>query len=67
MESVEIIRKQTKGLENQELIQTCFAFATEFGKRSLTYMDVNRRMMNNLKLTRLGLDWVSFICDDCVE
>ena len=66
MESVEIIRKQTKGLENQELIQTCFAFATEFGKRSVTYMDVNRRMMNNLKLTRLALDWVSFICDDCV-
>ena len=66
MESVEIIRKQTKGLENQELIQTCFAFATEFGKRSVTYMDVNRRLMNNLKLTRLGLDWVSFICDDCV-
>ena len=66
MESVEIIRKQTKGLENQELIQTCFAFATEFGKRSVTYMDANRRMMNNLKLTRLALDWVSFICDDCV-
>ncbi|MCJ1400192.1 Suppressor of Sensor Kinase (SLN1) [Xylographa trunciseda] len=66
MESVEIIRKQTGGLENQELIQTCFAFATEFGKRSLGYMDVNRRMMNNLKLTRLALDWVSFICDDCI-
>ena len=66
MESVEIIRNQTKGLANQELIQTCFAFATEFGIRSLTYMDVNERMMNNLKLTRLGLDWVSFICDDCV-
>ncbi|MCJ1433978.1 Suppressor of Sensor Kinase (SLN1) [Xylographa pallens] len=66
MESVEIIRNQTGGLENQELIQTCFAFATEFGKRSLGYMDVNRRMMNNLKLTRLALDWVSFICDDCI-
>lgn len=66
MDSVEIIRKQTKGLENQELIQTCFAFATEFGKRSVTYMDVNRRMMNNLKLTRLALDWISFICDDCI-
>ena len=66
MESVEIIRKQTRGQENQELIQTCFAFATEFGTRSLFYMDVNRRMMNNLKLTRLALDWVSFICDDCV-
>ena len=66
MESVEIIRKQTNGFQNQELIQTCFAFATEFGKRSVTYMDVNRRLMNNLKLTRLGLDWVSFICDDCI-
>lgn len=66
MESVEIIRAQTKGLENQELIQTCFAFATEFGKRSVTYMDVNRRMMNNSKLTKLALDWVSFICDDCI-
>ena len=66
MESVETIRKQTRGLGNQELVQTCFAFATEFGKRSLMYMDVNRRMMNNLKLTRLALDWISFICDDCI-
>ena len=66
MDSVEIIRKQTQGLQSQELIQTCFAFATEFGKRSVMYMDINRRMMNNLKLTRLALDWVSFICDDCI-
>ncbi|KAI9679045.1 MAG: Suppressor of Sensor Kinase (SLN1) [Trizodia sp. TS-e1964] len=66
MDSVEIIRKQTIGLECQELIQTCFAFATEFGQRSLMHMDNNRRAMNNLKLTRLALDWVSFICDDCV-
>lgn len=66
MDSVEIIRKQTQGLESQELIQTCFAFATEFGKRSVMYMDTNRRLMNNLKLTRLALDWVSFICDDCI-
>ena len=66
MESVETIRRQTQGLENQELIQNCFAFATEFGKRSVGFMDANRRMMNNLKLTRLALDWVSFICDDCI-
>lgn len=65
MESVEIIRKQNKGTDSQDLVQSCFAFATEFGKRSLMYMDPNRRMMNNLKLTRLALDWVSFICDDC--
>ena len=66
MDSVEIVRKQTEGLDCQELIQTCFVFATEFGQRSLLYMDRNRKQMNNLKLTKLALDWVSFICDDCV-
>lgn len=66
MDSVEIIRKQTQGLDCQDLIQTCFAFATEFGQRSVLYMDYNRRAMNNIKLTKLALDWVSFICDDCI-
>jgi len=65
MDSVEIVRKQTKGLECHELIQTCFVFATEFGQRSLLYMDRNRKQMNNIKLTKLALDWVSFVCDDC--
>jgi mitogen-activated protein kinase kinase kinase len=66
MDSVEAIRRQTEGKDCQELIQTCFVFATEFGQRSLAYMDSNRRQMNNLKLTKLALDWVSFICDDCI-
>ncbi|KAG6166529.1 hypothetical protein E4U24_006648 [Claviceps purpurea] len=66
MDSVEVIRKQTEGRDCQDLIQTCFIFATEFGQRSLLYMDSNRRQMNNLKLTKLALDWVSFICDDCI-
>ncbi|KAH7328913.1 hypothetical protein B0I35DRAFT_30631 [Stachybotrys elegans] len=66
MDSVEVIRKQTEGKGCQELIQTCFVFATEFGQRSLPYMDSNRRQMNNLKLTKLALDWISFICDDCI-
>ncbi|KFZ10694.1 hypothetical protein V501_05075 [Pseudogymnoascus sp. VKM F-4519 (FW-2642)] len=66
MDSVQVIRKQTAGLDCQELIHNCFVFATEFGQRSLLYMDRNRRQMNNLKLTKLALDWVSFICDDCV-
>ena len=67
MDSVEKIREQTKGMDCQELIQTCFVFATEFGQRSLLHMDANRRQMNNLKLTKLALDWLSFICDDCVS
>ncbi|CAK7242913.1 MAG: Suppressor of Sensor Kinase (SLN1) [Sporothrix thermara] len=66
MDSVEKIRRQTRGDNCQDLIQTCFVFATEFGQRSMIYMDSNRRQMNNIKLTKLALDWVSFICDDCV-
>jgi mitogen-activated protein kinase kinase kinase len=66
MDSVETIRKQVEGKDCQELIQTCFIFATEFGQRSLLYMDSNRRQMNNLKLTMLALNWISFICDDCI-
>ncbi|OAX80851.1 STE/STE11/SSK protein kinase [Emergomyces africanus] len=65
IDSVEIIRRQSKNSDNHELIQSCFAFATEFGKRSLMYMDASRRSMNHSKLINLGLDWVSFICDDC--
>lgn len=66
MDSVEKIRRQTAGLGCQDLIQTCFAFATEFGQRSVLYMDNNRKTMNNAKLTRLAIDWVSFVSDDCV-
>ncbi|KAK3945316.1 MAP kinase [Diplogelasinospora grovesii] len=67
MDSVELIQKQVKGLHCEDLIQTCFIFATEFGQRSLLYMDNNRRQMNNIKLTKLALNWVSFITDDCVS
>ncbi|KAK2840532.1 hypothetical protein FQN49_006186, partial [Arthroderma sp. PD_2] len=65
IDSVEIIRSQSTDIQNFELIQSCFAFATEFGKRSLMYMDPNRRSMNHGKLVKLALDWISFICDDC--
>ena len=65
MESVEVIRSQDKCVASPDLIQSCFAFATEFGLRSLTYMDASRRQNNNNKLTDLALDWISFICDDC--
>jgi mitogen-activated protein kinase kinase kinase len=66
MGSVDTIRKQVEGLDCEELIQRCFAFATEFGQRSLMYMDSNRRTMNSMRLTRLAIDWVSFVVDDCV-
>lgn len=70
MDSVAIVRSQTEAAgrkgESQELIQNCFAFATEFGQRSAIHMDAQRRAVNQHKLTKLALDWVSFVCDDCV-
>jgi mitogen-activated protein kinase kinase kinase len=66
MDSIETVRRQTTGLECRELIQTCFAFATEFGLRSAIYMDQQHRAMHHLKLTHIALDWVSFVCNDCV-
>ena len=67
MDSVAIIRNQLreKGVENQELIQACYAFATEFGKRSSNYVDASRHGMNSARIVELSLDWVSFVCDDC--
>jgi mitogen-activated protein kinase kinase kinase len=67
MDSVAVIRQQLKRkcVENTELIQVCYAFATEFGKRSSNYVDANRRAMNSARLVELSLEWVSFICDDC--
>jgi mitogen-activated protein kinase kinase kinase len=65
MDSVQIIRSAVKGLGCEDLVQNTFAFATEFGQRSLRYMDPNRRVQHNMKLINLAIDWVSFICDDC--
>lgn len=67
MNSVAIIRQQLKEkvIDNTELIQACYAFASEFGKRSSNYVDANRRAMNSARLVELSLEWISFICDDC--
>ncbi|ORY75407.1 hypothetical protein BCR37DRAFT_352181 [Protomyces lactucae-debilis] len=65
MDSVQIIRNAVKGLGCEDLVQNTFSFATEFGQRSLRYMDPSRRVQHNMKLIGLAIDWVSFICDDC--
>ncbi|KAJ5391527.1 hypothetical protein N7509_007017 [Penicillium cosmopolitanum] len=67
MDSVAVIKSQLreKTWDNNDLVQACYAFATEFGKRSSNYVDANRRAMNSARLIDLSLDWVSFICDEC--
>lgn len=67
MDSVAVIKNQLRERqwENNDLVHACYAFATEFGKRSSNYVDANRRAMNSARLVELSLDWVAFICDEC--
>ncbi|CAJ0646638.1 10572_t:CDS:2 [Entrophospora sp. SA101] len=67
IDSIRKIREMTKNLQCQELIENCFSFATEIGQRCMKYLDRDAvRNQLNVKLTRMAIDWVSFICDDCV-
>ncbi|CAG8649217.1 10515_t:CDS:2, partial [Dentiscutata heterogama] len=67
IDSVNTIRSRTMNGECQDLIENCFSFATEVGQRSLRYIHREAwRSQLNFKLTRMSIDWVSFICDDCV-
>jgi mitogen-activated protein kinase kinase kinase len=67
IDSVAFIKEKTKDGECQDLIENCFSFATEIGQRCLRYMHRDAvRAQLNVKLTRMAIDWVSFICDDCV-
>ncbi|CAJ0850724.1 20942_t:CDS:2 [Entrophospora sp. SA101] len=67
IDSVRKIREMTKNLQPQDLIENCFSFATEIGHRCMKFMhrDVARNQLN-IKLTHMAIDWVSFICDDCI-
>lgn len=64
--SVNILRRTVYGKGCQELVENFFSFATEFGQRAVRYMDATARTQLNLMLIRLSIDWVGFICEDCI-
>ncbi|KAE8229573.1 hypothetical protein CF326_g5455 [Tilletia indica] len=56
-----------QGENCDELIQNCFSMAAEQGFRSLPFMDSDKlRVALTLTLARLSIDWVAFICEDCI-
>lgn len=57
-------RKTFKGY--QETVHNLFVFAREFGQRGINVMDETRRGNLALTLINLCIEWLSFICDDCV-
>jgi mitogen-activated protein kinase kinase kinase len=66
MKSVNKIREKTKGLDCQELVQNCFVLASEFGQRAVKYLEQSLWKEHNLTLMKLSVNWVSFICEDCI-
>ncbi|KAK9471297.1 uncharacterized protein V1510DRAFT_420609 [Dipodascopsis tothii] len=60
------IRAQCKGIGCQDMVNQYFIFAREAGQRAIRYQDPQRRSACALKLAHLGIEWVSFVCDDCV-
>ncbi|KAF9952397.1 Suppressor of Sensor Kinase (SLN1), partial [Modicella reniformis] len=66
VQSVTVLRKVTVKVANcQDLVQPFFRFASDYGLTSLSSMEGLPRSQFNLKLLRLAIDWVSFVCDDC--
>lgn len=57
-------RKTFKG--HQETVQNLFTFAREFGQRGINVMDESRKGHLAINLINLCIEWLSFICDDCV-
>ncbi|KAM9898445.1 hypothetical protein OXX79_006313, partial [Metschnikowia pulcherrima] len=50
----------------QELVNSYFIHARDFGKSSVKWSDSSKKSIVIMRLIRLSIDWVSFICDDCV-
>lgn len=57
-------RKKFKG--HQEIVQNMFVFARELGQRGMHIMDKRRKANLVFKLINLCIEWLTFICDDCV-
>ncbi|ODV79030.1 MAP kinase [Suhomyces tanzawaensis NRRL Y-17324] len=69
-DSVKIARNKCKELAPeggyQGLINSFFIYARDFGKNSIRNLDSSRKSTVIMKLIQLSIEWVSFICDDCI-
>lgn len=50
----------------QDLVNSFFIYTRDFGKSSVKRSDSSRKSIILMRLIQLSIDWVSFICDDCV-
>lgn len=70
LDSVKKVRANCKELAAesscQELINSYFIYARDFGKNSVKNLDSSRKSTVIMKLIQLSIEWVSFVCDDCI-
>lgn len=70
LDSVKIVIEKCKELipdgGYQELVNSYFTYARDFGKGSVKWSDSSRKSTVIIKLIQLSIEWVSFICDDCI-
>lgn len=70
LDSVKIIIERCKMLipsgGYQELVNSYFIYARDFGKGSVKWADPLKKSTVIMKLIQLSIQWVSFICDDCI-
>ncbi|PVH16109.1 uncharacterized protein CXQ87_003973 [Candidozyma duobushaemuli] len=70
LDSVKIIMERCKKLipsgGYQELVNSYFIYARDFGKGSVKWADPSKKSTVIMKLIQLSIQWVSFICDDCI-
>lgn len=70
LDSVRIARDQFKQLDTrgdyQAVINNYFVFARDYGKNAAKNLDASRKSAVIMKLIQLAIDWVKFICDDCI-
>ncbi|BGP37387.1 Suppressor of Sensor Kinase (SLN1) [Rhodotorula kratochvilovae] len=52
--------------QGQELLGGYFTFTADLGTRSLRYLEPTLRSRFLLRLMKLSIQWIAFICDDCV-
>lgn len=70
LDSVTKVRTSCKKLAPgggcQDLINGYFIYAKNFGKNSIRSLDSSRKSAVIMKLIQLSIEWVSFVCDDCI-
>ncbi|TIB08438.1 hypothetical protein E3P92_03523 [Wallemia ichthyophaga] len=62
-----LLRKKLYGIPNrQETLSNWYSFAAEHGQHALKYMESPASENFNKVLMKLAIDWLAFICEDCI-